>query len=118
MNYILIEENQFARMAGDISCIAGFVRQTLEKQQSHDKDKLLDNVEAAELLHISKRTLARMRSEGRIAYSIIEGSCRYSYNDLWDAVERTKVRKFARTQDEFERNYHAVLAKRNVVWKR
>jgi excisionase family DNA binding protein len=118
MSYVLIDEKRLERISEVITFIADFIRSIFEEKTKQDTDRLLTNTEAAELLNISKRTLARMRTKGSIAYSIVEGSCRYSYQDVLDAVERCKIKAAPRTQTEFEQNYHAIISKRNAVWKR
>ena len=118
MSYVLIDEKRLERISEGITFIADFIRSIFEEKTKRDTDRLLTNTEAAELLNVSTRTLARMRANGRIAYSIVEGSCRYSYNDIWDAAERCKIKSAPRIQAEFEHNYHAVIAKRNTTWRR
>lgn len=118
MSYVLIDERRLEKISEGIAFIADFIHSIFEEKTKRDTDRLLDNTETAELLNISKRTLARMREKGSIAYSIVEGSCRYSYQDIWETVERLKIKSAPKIQTEFEHNYHAIIAKRSTTWRR
>ena len=74
MSYVLIDEKRLERISEGITFIADFIRSIFEEKTKRDTDRLLTNTEAAELLNVSTRTLARMRANGSIAYSIVNTS--------------------------------------------
>ena len=48
----------------------------MKKRKRETEDKLLDTAQAAKMLNVSKRTMQRMRTDHRIEYVVVRGSCR------------------------------------------
>ena len=70
MSYI--DNEILERLIGTM--VEGFARieKKLDQMNRLNGDRLLDNVDLAELLGVSQRTLARYRQEGKIKYYSVE----------------------------------------------
>ena len=64
---------------GQIAKIAEFITKNEHKLQDcdFDNDVWLDSQEVADMLHISTRTLQRLRSDGPVEYSVFRRKCLY-----------------------------------------
>ncbi len=84
MDVITMESAAYQDIISRIAKLASYVEeQEIQKQQQlimHEK--LLRSKDVMELLHISRRTLQRLRSEGRIGYRIIRGTCFYTLSEV------------------------------------
>lgn len=105
MNYVLVSSEWLDRVENYLSSIAEYIRGQTAEFQKKLYCRPLTNEEVMEFLSISKRTLQRMRSDGRISYTIIEGQCRYTLEDLWECINSGHVKRSPTTREEFERNY-------------
>lgn len=56
-----------------------------------DTDKWLDNTDVQELLHISTRTLQRLRTSGMLKYSKVNGKIYYRLSDINTMLEQNQA---------------------------
>jgi carbamoylphosphate synthase small subunit len=56
-----------------------------------DTDKWLDNMDVQELLHISTRTLQRLRTSGMLKYSKVNGKIYYRLSDINTMLEQNQA---------------------------
>lgn len=81
MNLITFEESHLQRLAEDIS----FIRQHLtnEASEANAYDELwLNNHEVCQYLHISEKTLWRLRKNGELTYAKLCGQYFYKLGDI------------------------------------
>lgn len=56
-----------------------------------ETDKWLDNTDVQELLHISTRTLQRLRTSGMLKYSKVNGKIYYRLSDINTMLEQNQA---------------------------
>lgn len=77
MEIITIESSAYKELVEKIDKIAGYVRENERAKKKDAPDVWLRNEEVMSLLGVSRRTLQRLRENGRIGYAIFRGACRY-----------------------------------------
>lgn len=89
---IVMESAAYQKMIGQIAKIAEFITKNEHKLQDcdFDDDVWLDSQEVADMLHISTRTLQRLRSDGLVEYSVFRRKCLYRLSEIEKKV-REKV---------------------------
>ena len=89
---IVMESAAYQKMMGQIAKIAEFITKNEHKLQDcdFDNDVWLDSQEVADMLHISTRTLQRLRSDGLVEYSVFRRKCLYKLSEIEKKV-REKV---------------------------
>ena len=90
MKVITMESSAYKEMMAQIANIA---------------DKLLDTAQAAKMLNVSKRTMQRMRTDHRIEYVVVRGSCRYRLSEILRLLEDNTVRNEEGTIDTLFHNH-------------
>ena len=103
-----MESSAYKELAGQIAEIAGYVRELKEEKQrpeAETTDRLLDTARTAEMLNISRRTLQRMRTDHRIEYVVVRGSCRYRLSEIQRLLDAGTVRNKEETIDALFRNF-------------
>jgi hypothetical protein len=87
-------EKWMERLSKKLSDIGQDLKSLINTKEVFDEDeKLLDNQDLAFLLKVSKRTLQRYRSSGKLPYFMIAHKTLYRVND---------VRKFVREYMDFQ----------------
>ena len=83
MKVITMESSAYKEMMAQIANIAGYIREARDekKRKRETEDKLLDTAQAAKMLNVSKRTMQRMRTDHRIEYVVVRGSCLPPFRD-------------------------------------
>ena len=110
MKVITMESSAYKEMMAQIANIAGYIREARDekKRKRETEDKLLDTAQAAKMLNVSKRTMQRMRTDHRIEYVVVRGSCRYRLSEILRLLEDNTVKtgggyKFIYTDAEIAR---------------
>lgn len=94
MKIITIEDEAWQKLNSSINAIADY----LKRQQENSYDDIwLNNHEACQYLHISEKTLWRMRTKGEIAYSKLYGQYFYTIGAIKDMLNANAVQ----TSDEY-----------------
>ena len=93
MKVITMESSAYKEMMAQIANIAGYIREARDekKRKRETEDKLLDTAQAAKMLNVSKRTMQRMRTDHRIEYVVVRGSCRYRLSEILRLLEDNTV---------------------------
>ena len=101
------ESSPYKVKAAVIADIVGFTRQVRggKKRKRETEDKLLDTAQAAKMLNVSKRTMQRMRTDHRIEYVVVRGSCRYRLSEILRLLEDNTVRNEEGTIDTLFHNH-------------
>lgn len=94
MKIITIEEEAWQQLNNRINAIADYLKGL--DNTSYD-DLWLNNHEVCQYLHISEKTLWRMRIKGEIAYSKIYGQYFYTIGAIKDMMNANAVQ----SSDEF-----------------
>ena len=84
MEIITIESSAFKELTEQIRDIAAFVRkhEAAIKEDISPQKEYLTSKEVCELLHISNRTLQRMRDARVIDFTYVGNSCRYKRTEI------------------------------------
>lgn len=88
MKIITIEEEAWKQLNNRINAIADYLKR--QEENSYD-DLWLNNHEVCQYLHISEKTLWRMRTKGEIAYSKIYGQYFYTIGAIKDILNANAV---------------------------
>ncbi len=94
MKIITIEEEAWQQLNSRINAIADYLKG--QEDKSFD-DLWLNNHEVCQYLHISEKTLWRMRTKGEIAYSKIYGQYFYTIGAIKDMLNANAIQ----SNDEF-----------------
>ena len=105
MKVITIESSAFTALTEQIAEIAVYVRAVSGERKGESSDMLLTTREAAHLLNVSKRTMQRMRTDHRIEYVVVRGSCRYRLSEILRLLEDNTVRNEEGTIDTLFHNH-------------
>lgn len=106
MEVITIDSRAYHEIVGLIEEISSFIKahaKGYDMQQKTVSKPLLNSREVATILHVSMRTLQRMRTEGRITYCMIHGCCRYHMNEVRRVIDSGSIRSPA-SLDELAAN--------------
>jgi hypothetical protein len=63
----------------------------IKPTKTKESDKWLDNTDVKEMLHISTRTLQRLRVSGMLKYSKIKGKIYYRLTDIYLMLEQNRA---------------------------
>jgi len=88
MKIITIEEEAWQQLNSRISAIADYLKR--QEDKSYD-DLWLNNHEICQYLHISEKTLWRMRTRGEIAYSKMYGQYFYTIGAIKDLLNTNAI---------------------------
>ena len=88
MKIITIEEEVWIQLNSRISAIADYLQRL--NDTSYD-DLWLNNHEVSQYLHISEKTLWRMRTKGEITYSKIYGQYFYTIRAIKDMLNANAI---------------------------
>ena len=94
MKIITIEEEAWQQLNSRINAIADYLKRL--NDTSYD-DLCLNNHEVCQYLHISEKTLWRMRTKGEIAYSKLYGQYFYTIGAIKDMLNANAIQ----SNDEF-----------------
>lgn len=94
MKIITIEEEAWIQLNNRINAIAEYLK---KKEDTSYDDLWLNNHEVCQYLHISEKTLWRMRTNGEIAYSKFYGQYFYTIGAIKDMLNANAVQ----TSDEY-----------------
>ena len=83
-NIKILSSEEFEKINNTLNSI-------LEKLDKNNPDKLLDNVDFQNYMHISKRTAQTWRDDGIIAYSQILGKVYYRMEDINKMIEKYHI---------------------------
>ena len=85
MKVLTIESEAYKKLVRQIECIYSYVKKQAKENATPKPDPSevwIGNDEAAKILEISQRTLQRLRSNGKITYSIRGGKARYTLQEV------------------------------------
>lgn len=84
MEIITIESSAFKELTEQIRDIAAFVRkhEAVKKEDINPQKEYLTSKEVCELLHVSNRTLQRIRDARVIGFTYVGNSCRYKRTEI------------------------------------
>lgn len=108
MKVITMESSAYKEMMAQIANIAGYIREARDekKRKRETEDKLLDTAQAAKMLNVSKRTMQRMRTDHRIEYVVVRGSCRYRLSEMTPCSTTTRCARAANQKEGGHRSWN------------
>jgi hypothetical protein len=104
MEVITFDSKVYKDLICKIERIADYV---LKKEIIPEKEEeiWMDSFEVADLLHISTKTLQRLRKENLISYTILRGRCLYKLSEIERGLNERLITCDPQNLDEFRRNY-------------
>ncbi len=81
-------ERRFERFMGRFDQLDSSLSAILGKRNFLDGERLLDNHDLCEMLHVSKRTLQRYRSSGELPFQTIYHKTYYKESDVEEFIKR------------------------------
>ncbi len=107
MEVITIESVAYQQLMGRIESIASHIeKQEATRSVQENPDTLLNTREAAEILHISTRTLQRLRSEKRIDFVILRGKYFYSAREVGRIIDEGRLKGDPATIEELRHHFN------------
>lgn len=107
MEVITIDSRAYHEIVGRIEEISYFIKAHVKDYDMRQKtvpEPMLSSRDVAQVLHVSMRTLQRMRTEGRIAYCMVHGCCRYSMKEVRRVIDGGSIRASPSGLDELTEN--------------
>ena len=104
MELITFESETFKSLVKKIDNIAEYVA-SKSNEGSGEREIWLDSYELADLLHISVKTLQRLRKDKLISYSKLRGKCVYRLSDIERGLSERLIKGEPKTLEEFRKNY-------------
>jgi hypothetical protein len=100
MDVITIESQAYKDLIARINSIAKFVVNHQSEENPNSDDEWVDSYEVCTFLNISERTLQRLRSNGKITYSLISGKTYYTIGE----IKRMLIEKRIHSNEEAFQN--------------
>ncbi len=91
MEIVTIDSEVWKQLNGKLKYIENYIINQRKKENSYD-DLWLNNHEVCEYLHISSRTLSRMRKKREISYSKIHGQYFYTLGSINKMFQTQRIR--------------------------
>lgn len=94
MEIITIDSLAFKELTGQIREIAAYVRKygTAIREENDTGKEYLTSAEVCEMLHISSRTLQRMRDAKVIGFTFVGNACRFRRSDIEKQGKRNNIK--------------------------
>jgi ribonuclease D len=84
MTFQVISEQQYNKLLERLDVL----QKELSTKQKNPKEVIYDSADLLKILNISKSTLQRMRDEGLIGFSQIQGKFYYRQSDINEMLDR------------------------------
>jgi len=84
MTFQVISEEQYNKLLERLDVL----QKELSTKQKNPKEVIYDSADLLKILNISKSTLQRMRDEGLIGFSQIQGKFYYRQSDINEMLDR------------------------------
>jgi len=97
MNIITIEEEAWKQLNNQLKIISAYI---LKLEDKSYESLWLNNHEVCQYLHISEKTLWRMRTNGEITYSKIHGQYYYTLGAIKDMLNANAVETSAEYMEQ------------------
>lgn len=112
MDIITFESKAYHDLLEKIEKILEFVENQALLSSKNSEDIWLDGHDVCELLHISSRTLIRLRKDKTIPYTLLRGKCIYRLSDIEKEFSTHLINNDVNTLADFKRNYLLLLNKK------
>lgn len=91
MEVITIESKIWKELVGKIHLIADYIL-SLENDEQEENEIWVDNNDVSRYLHVSLRTLQRLRASGDISFSTIRGKHYYKVGEIKRMLEEKLIK--------------------------
>ena len=107
MEDITIDYHQFAELVEKVDRIYTLIqtREELPNKSEDEDEPWLDSSEVCNMLHISDKTLWRLRRDKLIPYSKMRGRCRYLPSEIYKAIKAKVITCNPKFAQQFHQNY-------------
>lgn len=82
MDYIMIERTVYDAMVAALKECRELLAKAMNRISRNDRQEWIDNNSAQGILRRSQRSMAMLRADGKIGYTLIEGKVFYSVNEI------------------------------------
>jgi hypothetical protein len=101
MEVVTLESKAFKEIMGKLEEISSYVK----RHSTIDTEAWVDNNDVCLYLHVSTRTLQRLRSEGMLNYSIIKGKTYYKMSEIVRMLSENLVKSNPQNFQDLLDNY-------------
>lgn len=112
MEVITIDSKAFKELMAKINVIAKFVAEYQTDDNRSQDDDWVDSYEVSTFLHVSLRTLQRLRAKNEIPYTNLRGQNYYKIADLKLMMEERKIKSTAERMEDLIINHKLNVQKR------
>lgn len=91
MEVITIESKAWQSLVSKIDLVADYIR-SQDTTEKEEKEMLVDNSDVNQYLHISLRTLQRLRASGDISFSTVRGKHYYKLSEVRRMIESKRIK--------------------------
>lgn len=105
MEVITIDSKAYNEIIEKLDKISQYISRNEFFSENKEDDIWLDSQEVANILHISTRTLQRLRKESLISYTVLRGRCLYKLSEIERSLNARIITCDPQTLDDFKRNY-------------
>ena len=92
MDVITIESQAYRELMSKINTIAKFVVEHQPSDTPNPDNEWVDSYDVCTFLKVSERTLQRLRSEGKISYSVLSGKSYYTIGEIRRMLSEKRIR--------------------------
>lgn len=105
MNEITIDGEQFEELIEKVDKICDFIQRLEHKSIPKEDEPWLDNYELSNILHISAKTLYRLRKDNLIPYTLLGNRPRYLPSQVYRALKLKIIKCDPKFINDFYQNY-------------
>lgn len=91
MEVITIESKIWKELVGKVNLIADYIL-GLENDEQEENEIWVDNNDVSQYLHVSLRTLQRLRASGEISFSTVRGKHYYKIGEIKRMLEEKLIK--------------------------
>jgi predicted site-specific integrase-resolvase len=114
MDVITIDSQVYKELIAKINSIAKFVVNHSEEIPNSDEE-WVDSYEVCTFLNISGRTLQRLRSEGKITYSLLSGKTYYTIGEIKRMLNEKRIRSNEDALENLIDNHRKYVIQRRLA---
>ena len=115
MDVITIESQAYKDLVAKINSIAKFVVEHQSTDATDPDEEWVDSYEVCTFLAISERTLQRLRSQGKISYSLISGKTYYTIAEIKRMLNEKRIRSNEEALQNLINNHQQYVQQRRIA---
>lgn len=112
MDVITVDSNVYKELNAKVNAIAKFVASLEKKFEEETADGWVDTYEVSTFLHVSEKTLQRLRNEGLVTFSRIRGRIFFRISEVERMVKNNLIKCTEEHFSDLRNNYQFHFEKR------